>query len=228
MLGAGLTFIFTRNLITMMSILIFDFSTGIRIAAPTAVLSSMYNAGRKGILVKNGACLERLAQVSAIIFDKTGTLTMGEPKVTQVLSLKNGNYKQYSEDEIIAMAAAVEQRHHHPASKAIIKYALYKKITIVERSESTHMRGMGIKAKIKDQLVMLGSRKLMETEQVDITKAENYELEMTSQGHSIAYVAVDGKLIGLISYSDEIRPETAKAIKQLKKMGMKKDLYGDR
>ncbi len=171
-LGAGVCFIFTRNLITMMSMLIFDFSTGIRIAAPTAVLSSMYNAGRKGILVKNGAALERLAEVSAIVFDKTGTLTLGEPKVTQVLALPNGNGKLNDADEIIGLAAAVEQRHHHPASKAVVKYATHKKIPIGERSESSQMRGMGVRAKVQNKIVMIGSRRLMESEEIDIGKAE--------------------------------------------------------
>jgi heavy metal translocating P-type ATPase len=222
MLGAGLNFLFTRNLISMMSMLIFDFSTGIRIAAPTAVLSSMYNAGRKGILVKNGAALERLAQVSAIVFDKTGTLTLGEPKVTQVLSLPNGNGKLYDENEIIAFAAAVEQRHHHPASKAVVKYAAYKKIQIAERSESSQMRGMGVKAIVQDKVVMIGSRRLMESEQINIDKAKDHETEMTGNGQSIAYIAIDGKLAGLIAYSDEIRPESAQAVKQLKRLGIKR------
>ena len=221
-LGAGLRFLFTRNLISMMSMLIFDFSTGIRIAAPTAVLSSMYNAGRKGILVKNGAALERLAQVSAIVFDKTGTLTLGEPKITQVLSLTEGQGQQYSEDEIIGLAAAVEQRHHHPASRAIVRYAAYKKISIGERSESSQVRGMGVKAKIQNKIVMVGSKRLMESEQINIEIARTHELQITGNGQSLAYVSIDGKIVGLIAYSDQIRPDAAQAIKQLKKLGIKK------
>ncbi len=219
-LGAGLCFAFTRNLISMMSILIFDFSTGIRIAAPTAVLSSMYNAGRKGILVKNGASLERLAQVSAVIFDKTGTLTSGEPRITKVIPLGNGH--SYDENEIIGLAAAVEQRHHHPASRAIVRYAAHKKIAIDERSESAQMRGMGVKAIIQDKVVMVGSRRLMESEEIDIEKSRDYEAQVVNSGESIAYVAINGKLAGLITYKDQIRPETAQAIKQLKKLGIKK------
>lgn len=225
-LGAVFCFLTTRNLMRMISILIFDFSTGIRIAAPTAILSSMYNAGRKGILIKNGASLERLAQVSAVVFDKTGTLTLGEPKVTRVIPLptgkNNGTKGLYEADEIVAMAAAVEQRHHHPASRAIVKYALHKQIVIGERSDSQQVRGMGVKAMFQDKLVVVGSRKLIDSEGIAADKAEVHEEQITESGESIAYVAADGELIGLIAYSDKIRPEAAQAVFQLKKLGVKK------
>ncbi len=180
-MAAVFSFAVTRNFDENdISILIFDFSTGIRIAAPTAVLSSMYNAGRKGILVKNGGCLERLAEVSAIVFDKTGTITLGEPQVTQVIQLpinnnsgngKPNGKKQYTQNEIVAMAAAVEQRHHHPASHAIVRYATHKQIVIGERSESSQVRGMGVKAKIDERTVVVGSRRLMEAENISTTAA---------------------------------------------------------
>ncbi len=220
-LGAAFCFAVTRNLMRMISILIFDFSTGIRIAAPTAVLSSMYNAGRKGILVKNGACLERLAEVTAVVFDKTGTLTLGEPRVTQIIELSADNNKSYSVNEIVAMAAAVEQRHHHPASHAIVRYAAHKQIAIGERSQSCQVRGMGVKATIEDRLVVVGSRRLMESEGISTIAAVAYEDQIAQAGESIAYVAVDGNLVGLIAYSDHIRPEAAQAVFQLRKLGLK-------
>jgi Cu2+-exporting ATPase len=181
----------------------------------------MYNAGRKGILVKNGACLERLAQVTAIVFDKTGTITRGEPHVTQVISLSNsGNGEKV--DEIIGLAAAVEQRHHHPASHAILRYAAHKQIAVGERSQSCQVRGMGVKAMIEDRLIVVGSRRLMESEGISTASAVTHEEQIAASGESIAYVAADGKLIGLIAYSDQIRPEATQAVFQLKKLGLKK------
>ena len=224
-LGAAISFAFSRNLVKMMSILIFDFSTGIRIAAPTAILSSMYNAGRKGILVKNGAALERLTEVSAIIFDKTGTLTLGEPRVTQVIPLPGtiyGGKKSYTADEIIAMAAAVEQRHHHPASRAIVKYAAHKQIVIGERTESCQMSGMGVKAKIENKTIAVGSKRLMESEGVDVSQAISHEIAMNDAGESLAYVAIDGKLAAIIAYTDQVRLEAAQAIFELRKLGVRK------
>jgi Cu2+-exporting ATPase len=217
MLGAGLCFAITGNLVRLMSMLIFDFSTGIRIAAPTAVLASMHRAGRRGILIKSGAALERLSKVDAIIFDKTGTLTLGEPKVTDVIAF-NG----HDADKIISISAAVEQRLHHPASRAIIKHAAQKQLTIPERKKSGQVRGMGAKAYVNDEAVLVGSRRLMESESVDLKLAADAEASIANCGDSLAYVAIDGKLAGLIAYRDQMRPEACHAISQLKKLKVHK------
>ncbi len=215
--GAGLCFIFTRNLVRMMSMLIFDFSTGIRIAAPTAVLASMYRAGRRGILIKSGGALERLAKVDAVIFDKTGTLTSGSPKVTQVIC-----FLKHSPDELAAIAAAVEERLHHPASKAIVKHAINNNLKIPDRSQSCQIAGMGVKAKVGTDLVLAGSRRLMESEKVSIKPAHAVEADLASKGESIVYIALNGRLAGLITYSDQIRPEAKRAIADLKRLGIHK------
>jgi heavy metal translocating P-type ATPase len=216
-LSAGICFALTRNVVRLMSMLIFDFSTGIRIAAPTAVLSSMHNAGRRGILIKSGAALERLATIDAVVFDKTGTLTLGEPKVTRVVELG-----EYNGDQLVAYAAAVEQRLHHPASRAIVKAATQRSLSIPERVDSKFIRGMGVQAKVGDLDVLVGSRRLMESENVGINEAKQTEVETGNHAESLAYVAINGKLVGLIAYSDQIRPEASQAIAQLKKLGVKK------
>jgi P-type Cu2+ transporter len=216
-LGAGICFALTRNVVRLMSMLIFDFSTGIRIAAPTAVLSSMHRAGRKGILIKNGAALERLSLVDAIIFDKTGTLTSGEPRISTIATFNGKN-----ESEVMSYASAVEQRQHHPASRAIIKWASQNNLTVLERSDSQYLRGMGVKAVVNEQIVMVGSKRLMELEKIDMSPASKLEAEFSERGESVAYVAIDEKLSALIAYKDQIRPEAAHAISQLKRLGIKK------
>jgi Cu2+-exporting ATPase len=217
MLGAGICFALTHNVVRMMSMLIFDFSTGIRIAAPTAVLSSMHRAGRRGILIKNGAALERLSLVDAIIFDKTGTLTSGEPRISRVAT-----FDGRSESEVMSYASAVEQRQHHPASRAIIKWASHENLTVLERSDSQYLRGMGVKAIVEDHVVLVGSKRLMEVEKIDLTAVNKLELELAEQGESLAYVAIDQKFSALIAYKDQIRSEAAHAISQLKRLGIKK------
>lgn len=216
-IASGVCFGMTRNLVRLMSMLIFDFSTGIRIAAPTAVLSSMYRAGQRGILIKSGAALENLAHVDAIIFDKTGTLTSGEPRVTEVVELG-----KYSKQEILSNAAAVEQRLHHPASRAIVKHAHQMNIKVPDRAESVHMRGMGVRADVGRLHVAVGSKRLMESEGVDTRAAKAAEAAATARGESFAYVAIDGTLAGLITYADKMRAETLHAIKELRKLGVKK------
>ena len=215
--SAAICFGLTRNLIRLMSMLIFDFSTGIRIAAPTAVLASMHRAGKKGILIKSGGALERLSSVDAIVFDKTGTLTSGEPKVTKVLALG-----AHSEEQILRLAAAVEERLNHPASRAIVMHAVHAGITVPHRGESSHMRGMGVKAEVEGQVVTVGSKRLMEHLSIETRSAREAELEITRRGESLAYVAFDGELAGLITYSDKLRAESADAIRQLKRLGVRK------
>jgi Cu2+-exporting ATPase len=215
--SAALCFGLTRNHLRLMSMLIFDFSTGIRIAAPTAVLSSMHRAGRRGILIKSGATLEQLAAVNAIVFDKTGTLTSGEPKVTQVIS-----YGERNSDEVLALAAGVEQRLHHPASRAIVKAATAKGLAVPDRATSKFMRGMGVKATVDNLEVIVGSKRMMESENIDFSEARASETQATALGESIAFVAIDNKLAGLIRYSDQMRPEVAEAIARLKRLGVRK------
>ena len=216
-ISAAVCFGFTRNLIRLMSMLIFDFSTGIRIAAPTAVLASMHRAGKRGILIKSGGALEKLSTVDAIVFDKTGTLTSGEPKVTRVIALGT-----HTEEQVLRLAASVEERLNHPASRAIVMHAVHAGVTIPHRGESSHMRGMGVKADVEGVLVTVGSKRLMEHQSIDTRIARDAELDITKRGESLAYVALDGELAGLITYSDRLRPESAEAIRQLKRLGVRK------
>lgn len=212
--GAGL---YTRNIDRVMSVLIFDFSTGIRISAPTAILSSMQKAGRLGILIKSGAAVERLAQVDAVILDKTGTLTTGEPAVTGVMPLLG-----QSESNLLIYAAAVEERLHHPAANAIVRHARNLQLVIPDREKSAQQTGMGACAVVDGLLVQVGSRRMMENLRIDLSAAVDHERAVLNRGESLAYVAINGEVAGLISYSDQLRPEAAQVIKMLKQRGVKK------
>lgn len=207
----------TRNITRVMSILIFDFSTGIRISAPTAILASMQRAGRLGILMKSGGAVERLAQVDAIVLDKTGTLTLGEPQVSSVVAIG-----EHSETKVLAYAAAVEERLHHPAARAIVKYARQHLDKIPDRDESAHKTGLGVGASVEGKQILVGSRRFMNSEHIDIHEAHAVENALHKKGESVAYVAVDGKLAGLISYADNLRPEVPRVIKRLRKQGIKR------
>jgi Cu2+-exporting ATPase len=207
----------TGNATRMMSMLIYDFSTGIRIAAPTAVLASMGHAGRLGILIKSGGALERLSKVNAIIFDKTGTLTSGHPRVTDIHV-----FDSHNAEELVAMAAAVESRLNHPAAQAIVDYAQRRKVEIPHRSSASHSVSMGVSAIVDGKRVLVGSRRLMESNNIDVRAGGEFERHATARGESYVYVAVEGQVAGLISYADSIRPEAAQTIKKLHKRGVKR------
>lgn len=215
--SAATCFLFSRNITQMMSMLIYDFSTGIRISAPTAVLASMASAGKQGILVKSGGALERLARVNAIIFDKTGTLTSGKPSVNDVFIVQ-GN----TQDDVVSLAASVEQRLSHPAAQAIVNYAQLKGLEIPSRIDTTHSRGMGVSASVDGKQVLVGSRRMMDTAKIDLQPGERFEKEAMLRGSSMAYVAIDGKLAGILAYADTVRPEAKEMIRKLHRRNIKR------
>jgi manganese/zinc-transporting P-type ATPase C len=214
--GSTACFILTGDLTRALSFLIFDFATGIRIAAPTAVLASMQRAAGRGILIKNGAALERLAAINAIVFDKTGTLTSGEPQVTEVFEL-NGVPK----DTIIGLAASAEVRLHHPAARAIVRYAVRNNITIPERSDSEQLRGYGVKASVGAYTVTVGSPRMLEMQGINTVGISDLHERVACAGQSLACVAINNQLAGVISYKDTLRPEAVKVIKKLRRRGIK-------
>ena len=215
--AAFLSFAVTRDPTRLMSMMIYDFSTGIRISAPTAVLASMARAGKLGILIKSGGALERLSRVNAIVFDKTGTLTSGNPHVTRVEAIG-----QFTSDELVAMAAAVENRLSHPAAQAIVSYAVKRKLTIPTRSGASHSVGMGVAATVGGRRVLLGSRRLMEHRGIDLSAEAGSDKLNNQVGESVVHVAVDNVLAGCIWYTDTIREEAAATVRRLHKRGVRK------
>lgn len=144
----------------------------------------MARAGKLGILIKSGVALEKMARVDAIVFDKTGTLTSGNPHVTRVESVG-----RFTEDELLAMAAAVENRLSHPAAQAIVAAAVKKKLEIPHRSGASHSIGLGVAAKVGDHEVSLGSRTMMTKRKVDLAVSFEWEKSASEQGQSLVYVA---------------------------------------
>jgi heavy metal translocating P-type ATPase len=215
-ISAAACFAITRDLTRTLSMLIFDFATGLRIAAPTAVLASMQRAARHGILIKSGGALERLATVDAVLFDKTGTLTTGEPHVTEVISL-NG----VEADRIVCLAAAVEQRLHHPAARAIVRHARKQGLAIPDRMESSNLRGMGVQAKVDEDSIIVGNRRLMEDSGICMTNAHASRQAIIARGESLAYIAINGELSGIIAYRDQLRPESKRVVRDLHRAGIK-------
>ena len=168
------------------------------LAAPIALISGMARSSRYGVIVKNGKSMERLANAATIAFDKTGTLTIGELKVNKVQSF--GNYKN---DDIVILAASVDQNSNHVIAEAITKYARSKNYRLQKAKQLEEVAGMGVKASVKGQTILVGSNLLMKREDIKLPETVNKsDLKDTS-----CFVAVDGKLVGILSLNDEIRPE---------------------
>jgi P-type Cu2+ transporter len=218
-IASGALFLVTRNLTRALSLLIMDFATGIRVSAPTAVLASMQRAARRGVIIKSGASLERLAAVDAVVFDKTGTLTYGEPHVTKVIAV-NG----LKEDEVLSLAAASELRLNHPAARAVVRFAHRRSIPIPDRGDSSHKPGLGVVAEVNGSRMLVGNRALIESEGIEMGPIEAAQRATRARGESLAYVAKDGTIVGLISYADHLRAEAQEVIAELRRRGVREVL----
>lgn len=208
----------TRNLDRLLSMLIIDYGTGIRVAAPTAVLAAMTQAARQGILIKSGAHMEKLASVDTLVFDKTGTLTHGSPEVKGVISFDE---RFFPERKILALAAAAEARLKHPVSRALVAKAEAEGIEIPERNDSHFEIGLGVEARINGYYVHIGNERFFSKNNISIGTALRNSSEAASKGWSTLLFAVDGVLKGLIPYADRVRRESRQVVQTLQNLGIK-------
>lgn len=209
LLLAALVLIVTRDPTRAASILITDFTTGVRVSVPTTVLAALSRAAKRGVLIRNGRTLEKLAHVDAVVFDKTGTITTGTPTITSVVCAPG-----IDEVELVRLAASADQRLTHPVAEAVMRYADDRGIRPVGRGTWTYQIGLGVRADVDGREVLVGSDRLMEREGVDLAEfhANNSHLTKTA---SLIYVVCDGVLYGALPYTDPVRPESAEVIARL-------------
>ncbi len=205
---AGVILVLTRNPTRAASILIADFATGIRVSVPTTVLAAITSAAHAGVLIRSGRALEQLAAVDTIVFDKTGTVTEGRPAILDVTAVT----PEVSVREVLQIAASAEQRLTHPVAEAIMRYAAERGIAPGRRSQWHYDIGLGVRARIGDADVLIGSDRLMEGDGVEVSSITPADGARRSQ----IYVAVDGRLRGVMSYADLVRTEAKQVIAELR------------
>jgi heavy metal translocating P-type ATPase len=182
------------------------------LAAPIAVISGMAKSSRYGIIVKTGKSLERFAETKTIAFDKTGTLTKGILKVESINTL-NG----FKKDEVLGLAAALEQNSDHPVANAIVNSAKNQGIKVAKAKHVKEISGRGLIAQLKGKHITIGRLSLLEEEGVEIKSSQL----KSSHSNSSVFVAVNGVLAGEITLSDEIRAESNHTLARLKQLGIK-------
>jgi len=200
------------------SIVIVDYGTGIRVAAPTSVLASMTHAARQGILIKSGAHLEKLAEIDTMVFDKTGTLTSGTPHVLDVLCYHE---RHFPVRKMLGLAAAAESRLQHPVAEAIRARTVHDKIDVPECQQVEYRVGKGVEARINGYYLHLGSERFLRENSIDTRRAGRDQRDLNEQGYSSLMLAIDGKVAGLIPYADQIRPESLEVVEKLHQLGVK-------
>ena len=212
------TLVFTRNVTKAVSLLMVDYSCAIKLSTPIAVISAIKEAADMDITVKGGKYLEAYAEADAIVFDKTGTLTNAEPALEKVIPF-NG----YSEEEVLKIAACLEEHFPHSVAKAIVKAAAERGIDHAEEhAEVKYIVAHGIASDLNGHRAIIGSRHFVcDDEGVIISDDEQNKIDSESGASSVIYLAIGEKLSGVLCITDPPRAEAKSVIYELKKSGIK-------
>lgn len=219
LLGTAVTYALTRNATRAISILMVDFSCALKLSMPLAVLSAMRECGSYHITVKGGKYLEALANADTIVFDKTGTLTHATPTVVQVVP-----FGTRTEDEILGIAACLEEHYPHSMANAVVQAASAKGIRHDEmHSEVQYVVAHGIASTIGGEKAVIGSQHFVfEDEGCYIPTAETAKFDALPPEYSHLYLAIGGVLAGVICIADPLREEAAEVLRQLRGLGIQK------
>ncbi|MDQ0257284.1 cation-transporting P-type ATPase C [Evansella vedderi] len=215
-LMAGLVYATTRSWDRVLSMLTIDFVCGLKLSTATAFSAAVGKAAKKGIIVKGGQYIERLAQIDTLILDKTGTITEGKPFVTKVRP-----YNGFSEEDVIYYAASAEEHSSHPIAEAILKraYELGGNIPEHDHDRIENIVGRGVQAFVNNKPVLVGNLKFMKDSHVNLSNLE-YSLDRVDKEENVIYVSYDQLLIGTITIDDKVRLGMGDTIQSLRQHGI--------
>ncbi len=200
---------------TFVSVLIIACPCALGLATPTAIMVGTGRGAENGILIKGGESLERVHKLTTIVLDKTGTITKGEPVLTDVVAA-NG----MSENELLRLVASAERASEHPLGEAVVRGASERQIQLAEVTEFNSIAGQGIEARVDNHQVLLGNAKLMNERKIALDGFDSRAAQLSADGKTPMYVAVDGRFAGLVAVADQIKPESKAAIKAMQQMGL--------
>lgn len=206
----SIVYFYTRDVKLIIALLIFTSPAELGLATPLVTIAAIARAAKEGILLKGGLFLEELAKVTTIVFDKTGTLTEGSPTVNQISIID----KNYTQDEVVQLAAAADRRSDHPLAKAILDFANQQKLTYKEPTQFSVVKGRGVTAQIDDKHLLLGNKAFMKENSVQV---EETVMNLTD---TAIFLSVDKKLTGILYVSDAIRVGAKEMIDELRKSGI--------
>jgi len=181
---------------------------------PVAMAAGIGRAGKRGILIKGGAHLEHLGRVSAVAFDKTGTLTEGEPKVSDVVPISSTN------DEALALAAAVERCSEHPLAKAIVAEAAERGLPICTAERFQALTGAGAEAFIEGKRYTIGNPEYLRASGVSLARAEQTVAQLEESGKTVVLLSCEGELIACIALRDRLRPGVPEVVRRLRERSL--------
>ncbi len=218
LLGAGeLTQmgVFGFAFLVSVTVLVISCPCAVGLATPAAVMAGSGIAATQGILFKGADAMEATAKVQAVVLDKTGTLTIGRPSLTQVVAAPG-----VSQEEVVRWAAVAERRSEHPLAEAILAGAQAWGIEAPEPEGFQALPGQGVEASLHGHQVYLGNRSLMAARGIDLAALEGEAQRLEEEGHTVMFVALDGRALGLVAAADTLKPTAPQAVQELRRMGL--------
>jgi len=197
----------------LLAVLLIACPCALGIATPTAILAGVGKGAEYGVLLRSGEYVERARKLTTVVFDKTGTLTKGEPSVTDVKT-----YGGYSEVDVLMFAGSAEKGSEHPLAEAIVKRAAKAQIRLADSSGFEALPGRGVKCVVKDKVVFLGNRKLMDEQGISTHEIELDMEQLETEGKTTMILAIDGKIVGVVAAMDTVKSDAVEAINGLKSM----------
>ena len=214
-LGWWLAGNFPQGLLAFIAVLIIACPCALGVATPAALMVGVGKGAEAGILIRGAEVLERAQSLKTVVFDKTGTLTRGEPNITDVVPLSG-----HGEAEVLRVAASAEAGSEHPLGEAIVRGAKHRGLALGKVQAFEALSGHGIKGVLDGVGVLLGNRRLLLKEGIDVAPAEQTMVRLESEGKTAMLVAIGGRLAGVIAVADTLKPEARQAIEELKREGV--------
>ncbi len=218
--GESLSF----SLSIFIAVLVIACPCALGLATPTAIMVGTGKGAENGILIKSGQALEAAYQLDTIVLDKTGTITVGKPSLTDLLPLGDLN-----RSDLLQLIASAEQHSEHPLAQAILEAAEEEELGLLPVSHFEAIVGRGLSAQVEGKHLLVGNESLMKEEHIDSSAFQGQLLELSQEGKTAMFVAVDGQLAGILAVADEMKSSSLSAVQELQSMGLEVImLTGDR
>ncbi|MDR3335810.1 MAG: heavy metal translocating P-type ATPase [Treponema sp.] len=213
------------SLTIFISVLVIACPCALGLATPTAIMVGTGKGAENGILIKGGEALETTHKITTIVFDKTGTITEGKPEVTDIVRGEERRVGKEelagrSEEEFLRITASVEKGSEHPLGEAIVKSAEGRGLELIKVENFNSLTGRGIEARVKGMDVLVGNRKLMDERNISLAELEADSDRLAEEGKTPMYVAIDGRLAGIVAVADVLKKSSKTAIESLHRMGI--------
>jgi Cu+-exporting ATPase len=207
--------VLTYAFLNFVAVLIIACPCALGLATPTSIMVGTGKGAENGILIRGAEALETAYQLNTIVLDKTGTLTKGEPSVTDIIESERFNKR-----EILTLAASAEKGSEHPLGEAIVKKAREENLKLLDSKDFQAIAGHGIEATVDSKRVLLGNLRLMEEKKVDLNSLLNKAKQLSNEGKTPMFLAVDKEVGGIIAVADTLKENSKEAVESLRRMGL--------